>query len=165
MSDKKLQEKKQKFKSAADTEKVFETRGQAGSVSYDDLINAFIARIEAIAKTTFGLEFLRELIKRGELHYEKSMSFYLTETRVALRQGLARKEKREIKKGAKTKKEDHLIYDFNYMLTRVIESIGIREPDFVDNERLKKKFEQLVRRANRNNFLERIILGEPFLEF
>ena len=93
------------------------------------------------------------------------MSFYLTETRVALRQGLARKEKREIKKGAKTKKEDHLIYDFNYMLTRVIESIGIREPDFVDNERLKKKFEQLVRRANRNNFLERIILGEPFLEF
>jgi hypothetical protein len=160
-----LQEKKQKFKSAIDTEKVFDTRGQAGMVSYDDLINAFIARIEAIAKTTFGLEFLRELVNRGELNYEKSMSFYLTETRVAQKQGLAKRIKKEIQKKGKAQKEEYLIYDFNYMLTKVIESMGLREPDYVDEERLRKKFEQLVKKANRNNFLERIILGEPFLEF
>jgi hypothetical protein len=160
-----LQEKKQKFKSATDTEKVFDTRGQAGMVSYDDLINAFIARIEAIAKTTFGLEFLRELVNRGELNYEKSMSFYLTETRVAQKQGLAKRIKKEVQKKGKTQKEEYLIYDFNYMLTKVIESMGLREPDYVDEGRLRKKFEQLVKKANRNNFLERIILGEPFLEF
>ncbi|TFG34349.1 ATP-binding protein [Candidatus Thorarchaeota archaeon] len=163
--EKELLEKKQKFKSAADTEKVFDTKGHAAKVSYDDLINAFIARIEAIAKTTFGLEFLKELLKRGELHYEKSMSFYLKETREAQKQGLARKTKKEIKKKGKMVKEDFLIYDFEYMLRKVIESMGIREPDFVDEERLKKKFEQLVKKANRNNFLERIILGQPFLEF
>ena len=160
-----LQEKKQKFKSAGDTDKVFDTRGQAGKVSYDDLINAFIARIEAIAKTTFGLEFLRELVKRGELHFEKSMSFYLTETRVAQKQGLAKKIKKEIQKKGKTQKEDYLMYDFNYMLQKVIESMGVKEPDYVDEMRLRKRFEQLVKKANRNNFLERIILGEPFLEF
>jgi len=163
--EKLLQEKKHKFKSADDTEKVFETRGQIGKASYDDLINAFIARIEAIARTTFGLEFLRELVKRGELHYEKSMSFYLTETREAQKQGLAKREKKEIKKRGRTIKEDYLIYDFDYMLTKVIESMGIKEPDFVDEERLRKKFEQLVKKAERNNFLERIILGQPFLEF
>jgi hypothetical protein len=160
-----LQEKKKKFKSASDTEKVFDTRSQAGMVSYDDLINAFIARIEAIAKTTFGLDFLRELVKVGELHFEKSMSFYLTETRVAQKQGLAKKVKKEIQKKGKTLKEDYLVYDFNYMLQKVIESMGVKEPDYVDEERLRKRFEQLVKKANRNNFLERIILGEPFLEF
>jgi len=160
-----LQERKQKFRSATDTDKVFDTRGQAGKVSYDDLINAFIARIEAIAKTTFGLEFLRELVKRGELHFEKSMSFYLTETRVAQKQGLAKKIKKEIQKKGKTQKEDYLVYDFNYMLQKVIESMGVKEPDYVDEARLRKRFEQLVKKANRNNFLERIILGEPFLEF
>jgi hypothetical protein len=160
-----LQEKKKKFKSASDTEKVFDTRGQAGMVSYDDLINAFIARIEAIAKTTFGLDFLRELVKVGELHFEKSMSFYLTETRVAQKQGLARKVKKEVQKKGKTLKEDYLVYDFNYMLQKVIESMGVKEPDYIDEERLRKRFEQLVKRANRNNFIERIILGEPFLEF
>jgi DNA helicase HerA-like ATPase len=160
-----LQEKKQKFKSASDTEKVFDIRGQAGMVSYDDLINAFIARIEAIAKTTFGLEFLRELIKVGELHFEKSMSFYLTETRVAQKQGLAKKVKKDVQKKGKTLKEEYLVYDFNYMLQKVIESMGVKEPDYVDEERLRKRFEQLVKKANRNNFLERIILGEPFLEF
>ena len=163
--EKELQEKRKKFNSAEDTDKVFETKGQAGKVSYDDLINAFIARIEAIAKTTFGLDFLRELLKRGELNYEKSMSFYLKETREAQKQGLARKEKVDVKKRGKTKKVEFLIYDFNYMLKKVIDSMGIKEPDFVDDGRLKKKFEQLVNKANRNNFLERIILGEPFLEF
>jgi hypothetical protein len=105
------------------------------------------------------------LVKVGELHFEKSMSFYLTETRVAQKQGLAKKVKKEIQKKGKTLKEEYLVYDFNYMLQKVIESMGVKEPDYVDEERLRKRFEQLVKKANRNNFLERIILGEPFLEF
>lgn len=160
-----LQEKKQKFKSASDTEKVFDTRGHAGRVSYDDLVNAFIARIEAIAKTTFGLDFLRELVERGELTYEKAMSFYLSETRESQKQGLAKRIKKEIEKKGKIQKEELLVYDFNNMLQKVIESMGVKEPDYVDEKRLRKRFEQLVKKANRNNFLERIILGEPFLEF
>jgi ribosomal protein S8E len=96
--EKELAEKKAKFKKASDNDKVFSIRGQAGTVSYDDLINGFVARIEAIAKTAFGLPFLRELVKRGELNYEKSLSYYLTETRAAIKQGLAKKEKKEIKK-------------------------------------------------------------------
>jgi len=160
-----LLDKKQKFESAPDTAKVFDTHGQAGMVSYDDLINAFIARIEAIARTTFGLEFLRELVQRGELHYEKSMSYYLTETREAQKQGLAKRIIKEIQKKGKTAKEEFLAYDFNFMLLKVIESMGVKEPEYVDEERLKERFEQLVMKANRNNFLERIVLGEPFLEF
>ena len=160
-----LLDKKQKFESAPDTAKVFDTRGQAGKVSYDDLINAFIARIEAIARTTFGLEFLRELVQRGELHYEKSMSYYLTETREAQKQGLAKRVMKEIQKKGKTTKEEFLAYDFNFMLLKVIESMGVKEPEYVDEDRLKKRFEQLVMKANRNTFLERIVLGEPFLEF
>ncbi len=160
-----LLDKKQKFESAPDTTRVFDTRGQAGMVSYDDLVNAFIARIEAIARTTFGLEFLRELVQRGELHYEKSMSYYLTETREAQKQGLAKRIIKETQKKGKTEKEEFLAYDFNFMLLKVIESMGVKEPEYVDEERLRKRFEQLVMKANRNNFLERIVLGEPFLEF
>ena len=75
---------------------MFSTRGQAGAVSYDDLINGFVAMIEAIAKTAFGLPFLRELVKRGELNHEKALSYYLSETRAAIKQGLAKKEKKDM---------------------------------------------------------------------
>ena len=163
--EKLLAEKKAKFKSATDTEKVFASRGKAEMLSYDDIINGFVARIEAIARRTFGLQFLQELVKRGELHYEKSMSYYLTETREAQRQGLARKIKKEVTKGGKTKKVDYLKYEFEYMLRVVIESMGIKEPDYVDEARLKKQFETMVSKASKNNLLERIVLGEPFLEF
>ena len=163
--EKLLAEKKAMFKSAKDTEKVFESHGKAGMLSYEDIINGFVARIEAIARRTFGLQFLQELVKRGELHYEKSMSFYLTETREALKQGLARKIKKEVTRGGKTKKVDYLKYEFEYMLRLVIESMGIKEPDYVDEARLKKQFETMVTKASKNNLLERIVLGEPFLEF
>jgi len=53
--EKLLLAKKAKFKTATDTDKVFESRGQAGELSYDDIINGFVARIEAIARRTFGL--------------------------------------------------------------------------------------------------------------
>ncbi len=160
-----IAEKKAKFKSAKDHDKVFESRGQAGMLSYEDIINAFVAKIEAIARRTFGLPFLQELVKRGELHYEKSMSYYLTETREAIRQGLAKKIKKEVTRGGKTRKVDYLQYEFEYMLQLVIESMGIKEPDYVDEARLKKQFEEMVKKANKNSLLERIVLGEPFLEF
>ena len=160
-----LAEKKQKFKSAKPEDKVFETRGQAGMLSYEDIVNAFVARIEAIARRTFGLQFLKELVKRGDLHYEKSMSFYLTETREALKQGLAKKVKKEVTRKGKTRKEDYLLYEFDYMLKLVIDSMGIKEPEYVDEARLKKQFEQMVDSASKNSLLERIVLGQPFLEF
>ncbi|MFW9767710.1 MAG: helicase HerA-like domain-containing protein [Candidatus Thorarchaeota archaeon] len=159
--EKLLAAKKAKFKSAADDEKVFSTRGQAGMVSYEDIINGFVARIEAIARRTFGLPFLQELVKRGDLHYEKAMYTYLTETREALKQGLAKKVKLE-KKG---KKDLYLVYEFEYMLGLVIESMGVKEPDYVDEKRLKNQFEQMVKNASKNSILERIVLGQPFLEF
>ena len=163
--EKELAEKKAKFKKASDNDKVFSTRGQAGTVSYDDLINGFVARIEAIARTAFGLPFLRELVKRGELNYEKALSYYLTETRAAIKQGLAKKEKKEIKKRGKIKKVTYIIYDFELVLNRVIQSMGVKEPDYIDEKRLRKRFEQLVKKASRNSFIDRIVLGEPFLEF
>ncbi|MHA2150394.1 MAG: helicase HerA-like domain-containing protein [Candidatus Thorarchaeota archaeon] len=161
--EKLLAAKKQKFKNATDTAKVFESRGQAGMLSYDDIINGFVARIEAIARRTFGLPFLQELVKRGELHYEKSMYTYLTETRESIKQGLAKKVRKEGKR--KGRKDDYLIYEFEYMLQLVIESMGVKEPDYVDEARLKKQFEQMVKKASKNSLLERIVLGQPFLEF
>ena len=160
-----LAAKKQKFKTAKPTDKVFESRGQAGLISYEDIINGFVARIEAIARRTFGLPFLKELVKRGELHYEKSMSYYLTETREAIKQGLAKKGKKEVTRRGKTRKEDYLFYEFEYMLQMVIDSMGIKEPDYVDEARLKKQFLQMVNKASKNSILERIVLGQPFLEF
>ena len=124
-----------------------------------------VARIEAIARRTFGLPFLKELVKRGELHYEKSMSYYLTETRESIKQGLAKKIKKEVTRRGKTRKEDYLKYEFEYMLQMVIDSMGIREPDYVDEARLKKQFLQMVNKASKNSLLERIVLGQPFLEF
>ncbi|TXT55844.1 MAG: hypothetical protein BAJATHORv1_30227 [Candidatus Thorarchaeota archaeon] len=163
--EKELAAKKAKFAKAKDEEPVFDTKGKADAVSYDDLVNGFIARIERIASTTFGLPFLRELIKRGQLHYEKALSYYLKETREAIKQGLARKEKIEIEKRGKKKKVMYIIYDFEHVLNQVIQSMGIKEPEYVDEKRLKKRFEELVRTAKKNSFLERIALGQPFLEF
>lgn len=160
--DKTLAEKKSKFKKAKETDKVFDTRGRAGMVSYDDIINAFVAKIEAIAKTRFGLPFLRELVRRGELNFEKALTMYLSETRTAIKQGLARKVKKETKKG---RKKEFIIFDFEHVLTIVIDNMGISEPDYVDERRLKSKFIELVRKAKRSHLLERIILGEEFLEF
>ncbi|MFW9792924.1 MAG: hypothetical protein ACFFEE_01375 [Candidatus Thorarchaeota archaeon] len=132
-------------------------------LSYEDIINGFVAKIEAIARRTFGLPFLQELVKRGELHYEKAMYTYLTETREAIKQGLAKKVRKEGKK--KGKKEDYLVYEFEYMLQLVIQSMGLKEPDYVDESRLKKQFEQMVSKATKNSLIERIVLGQPFLEF
>ncbi|UCE11145.1 MAG: DUF853 family protein [Candidatus Thorarchaeota archaeon] len=160
--ERELAEKKSKFQKASDAEKVFSTRGKAGMLSYEDIMNAFIARIEQVAKTRFGLPFLKELVKRGELLYEKALTIYLSETRASVKFGLAKKVKKEDKKG---RKREYLVYDFEVLLTSVIESVGVREPDYVDEKRLRRKFEDLVKRAKGTSLLERVILGQPLLEF
>ena len=153
---------KQKFKTAKDDEPVFETRGQAQRVSYNDIVNAFVAKIEKIAKTRFGLPFLKELAKRGSLNYEKSMAFYLKETREAIKLGLAKKDKCPTKRG---KTVPCIIFDFEYVLSQVIKSMGIKRPEYVDDQRLKKRFGEIIRKASKNSLLERIVLGEPLLVF
>ncbi len=153
---------KQKFKSAKDDEPVFDTRGQARKVSYNDIVNAFVAKIEKIAKTRFGLPFLKELVKRGSLNYEKSMAFYLKETREALKLGLAKKDKCPTKRG---KTVACITFDFEYVLSQVIKSMGIKKPEYVDESRLKKRFIEIIKKASKNSLLERIVLGEPLLEF
>ncbi|MCF2137040.1 MAG: ATP-binding protein [Candidatus Thorarchaeota archaeon] len=153
---------KQKFKTAKDDEPVFETRGQAQKVSYNDIVNAFVAKIEKIAKTRFGLPFLKELAKRGSLNYEKSLAFYLKETREAIKLGLAKKDKCPTKRG---KMIPCIIFDFEYVLSQVIKSMGIKKPEYVDDQRLKKRFGEIIKKASKNSLLERIVLGEPLLEF
>ena len=161
--ERELAMKKQKFRSAKDDEKVFETRGKSERVSYNDIVNAFVAKIEGIARTTFGLPFLKELVKRGSLNYEKALTFYLKETRAAIKLGLAKKTKCKTKK--KGKEVDCIVFDFEYVLQQVLKSMGIKEPEYVDETRLKKRFIEIVKKASKNNLLERILLGEPFLEF
>jgi hypothetical protein len=158
-----LELKKSKFKSAKETEKVFATRGKLGAVSYDDIMNAFIARIEAVAKTTFGLPFLKELVRAQRLEFERAMSIYLKETKAAIAQGLAKKV---VLPGEKTRKPtEYLSYEFEYVLQQVIKSAGIVEPEYVDEGRLKKRFEEIVEKATTTHLLERVILGKPFLQF
>ncbi len=163
--ERELAEKRSKFRKAKETDKVFETRGAAGMVSYADIVNAFIAKIEALARTRFGLPFLKELVKRGELNYEKSLTMYLSETRTAIKQGLAKKVKKEVKKRGKVKKVNYLVFDFNYVLDQVIKSMGIKEPDYVDSERLKKRFIEIIKKAKTTTLIDRVVLGKPFLEF
>ncbi len=155
-----LAAKREEFVSAPADAKIFETKGKQ-SLSYEDIINAFIARIEAIARTTFGLPFLKELVRREQLVYEKAMSFYLKETKAAIKHGLAKRVK-----GTYKGRQIWLItYDFDHVLDEVLKSTGIKQPEYVDKTRLKKRFEELVKNAEKNSFLERIVLGEPLLDF
>ncbi|MDF1541178.1 MAG: DUF853 family protein, partial [Candidatus Thorarchaeota archaeon] len=149
--DKELAEKKAKFKSAKEDEKVFETKGAAKLLSYDDIINGFVARIEKIARTTFGLQLLRELVASGKLEYERARGMYLKETRETIKQGLGRIEKIELKKRGRVQKVDYLIFDFESMLSKVIASMGIKQPDFVDEQRLLKAFGKIVKTAKTNS--------------
>ena len=124
-----------------------------------------MAKIEKVAKTSFGLPFLKELVKVGELNFEKALTYYLKETKAAIKQGLAKKIKKEVTKRGKTKKVDFILYDFDHVLNQVIKSMGIKQPEYVDEARLRKRFEQIVKKASKNSLLERIVLGEPFLQF
>jgi DNA helicase HerA-like ATPase len=160
-----LAKKKAKFKSADGSDKVFDSK-KAGRLSYDDLMQAFVDRLEKVAKKKFGIELLRELLQRGELNFEKARAYYWSEVKEAMKQELARvvTMEKEVKKG-KMKKVKMLVYDFVYTMQEVVKELGVKEPEYVDEKRLKKQFEDTVKRVEINNVLERIILGEPFLEF
>ncbi|MHA2042347.1 MAG: hypothetical protein ACW975_10835, partial [Candidatus Thorarchaeota archaeon] len=101
----------------------------------------------------------------GELNFEKALTYYLKETKAAIKQGLAKKIKKEVTKRGKTKKVDFILYDFDHVLNQVIKSMGVKQPEYVDEARLRKRFEQIVKKASKNSLLERIVLGEPFLQF
>jgi hypothetical protein len=158
-----LDEKKAKLKSVKETDRIFATRGKLGAVSYDDIMNAFIARIEAVARTTFGLPFLKELVKAQRFEFERAMSTYLKETKAAITQGLAKKVVLPSEKTGKP--TEYLSYEFEFVLQEVVRSAGILEPEYVDPSRLKKRFEEIVEKATTSHLLERVILGKPFLQF
>jgi hypothetical protein len=158
-----LAEKKAKFKSADGSDKVFDSK-KVGKLSYDDLMQAFVDRLEKVAKKQFGIELLRELLQRGELNFEKARAYYWKEVKEAMKQELARVVTKEITKKGKQKKVRMLIYDFEYTMQEILKEFRVKEPEYVDEKRLKKQFEDTVKRVEINNVLERIILGEPFLE-
>jgi hypothetical protein len=156
--------KKAKLAKAKDDEKVIERKGETDKVSYEDIINGLIARIEKVARTTHGLNFLRELVERGELNYEKSLVYYLTETRSVIKQGFVKKEKKpEERHGGRM--EPHIVFDFEQAVEKVAKSMGIKNPEYLDMDRLEETFLDVVKTAKKNNMIERIALGKPFLEF
>ncbi|MBS3795959.1 MAG: hypothetical protein KGY80_13730, partial [Candidatus Thorarchaeota archaeon] len=156
--------KKAKLAKAKDDERVIEAKGKTDKVSYEDIINGLIARIEKVARTTHGLNFLRELVERGELNYEKSLVYYLTETRSVIKQGFVKKEKKpEERHGGRM--EPHIVFDFEQAVEKVAKSMGIKNPEYLDMNRLEETFLDVVKTAKKNNMIERIALGKPFLEF
>lgn len=156
--------KKAKLAKAKDDERVIETKGKTEKVSYEDIVNGLIARIEKVARTTHGLNFLRELVERGELNYEKSLVYYLTETRSVIKQGFVKKEKKpEERHGGRM--EPHIVFDFEQAVDKVAKSMGIKNPEYLDMDRLEDTFLNVVKTAKKNNMIERIALGKPFLEF
>jgi hypothetical protein len=158
-----LAKRKAKFKSAKSSEKVF-TTAKGEDLSYDDLMQAFVKRLEKVATKRFGVQLLRELLKRGELNFEKARAYYYSEVKEAIKQKLARKVTEVIEKKGKKKKETKLVYDFKYSMQEVVKDVKVKDPDYVDEQRLKKEFESVVKKVSVNNFLEQIILGKPFLE-
>jgi hypothetical protein len=159
-----LAKKKAKFKSADGSEKVFDSK-KAGKLSYDDLMQAFVDRLEKVAKKKFGIHLLRELLQRGELNFEKARAYYWSEVKEAMKQELARVITMEKEVKGKKKQVKMLVYDFVYTMQEILKEFRVQEPEYVDEKRLKKQFEDTVKRVEINNVLERIILGEPFLEF
>jgi hypothetical protein len=159
-----LEKKKSKFRSAAGSDKVFDSK-KAGTLSYDDLMQTFIDKLEKVAKKKFGIQLLRELLQRGELNFEKARAYYWSEVKESMKQKLAVVETKVIEKKGKKKKVKMLVYDFVYTMQEILKELRVKEPEYVDEKRLKKQFEDTVKRVEINNVLERIILGEPFLEF
>ncbi len=161
-----LRKLREKYKYAKDNEKVFIRKGESKpAVSYEDIMNAFVNKISKVAKTRYGLPFLKELVTDKELIYEKALTYYYSETKAAIKNGLAHVEVKEIEKDGKKKKVKVLVYDFEKLLDAVLKQMKIAQPEYVDPERLKKMFEKLVMTSQKTNLLERILLGEPFLKY
>jgi hypothetical protein len=125
-------------------------------ISHDDIINALLARLEKIARVEFGLPFLRELVTKKELVYEKARVYYVNEVRQAIKQGLAvvRREG----------KERYLVYDFERIFLALTKLLRI-DPSKVNVKHVRQRFEGIVKRAKINSILRRIVLGESFLKY
>ena len=146
-----------RYKDTSNQAKVIESA--SGKISHEDIVNAMLAHLEHIASTQFGLPFLRELVRKKSLNYEKSRVYYLKEVRAALKEGLAKKVTHE----EDGKKSKLLIYDFNLLFEKLIQELGITEPEFLDRDRLANLFENLLRKAKKSHLFERILLGRPLL--
>ncbi len=131
----------------------------SGKISHEDIVNAMLAHLEHIASTQFGLPFLRELVKKKSLNYEKSRVYYLKEVRAAIKEGLAKKVTQE----EDGKKSQRLVYDFRPLFDKLVQDLGITEPEFLDRDRLAKLFENLLKKAKKSHLFERILLGRPLL--
>jgi len=118
-----------------------------------------LAHLEHIASTQFGIPFLKELVKKKSLNYEKAKVYYLKEVRAALKEGLAKRVSE--KKDGKTVKR--LVYDFEQLFQRLVEELEIKEPEYLDSDRLAKIFERLVMKAKKTHLFERILLGRPLI--
>jgi len=71
-----------------------------------------MARLQNIARTKFGLEFMRELIASNRLDFELAYQQYYGETLHALETGLGQKAEEEGKR--------FLVYDFKTLLDSVM---------------------------------------------
>ncbi len=124
--------------------------------SDDDVIAALIARLEELGHTEFGLEFLRDLVKKGRLQYEPALYTYYGEVKTARKTGLAHVDTIDGKK--------YLLYDFDRLLKNVCDEIDVSELN-VDPKYINKRFEKIVKTAKRANFIEYVLMGRPFLKY
>nr|MDO8134599.1 DUF853 family protein [Candidatus Njordarchaeum guaymaensis] len=122
----------------------------------EDVLNALIARLENIARTKFGLEFMRELITSKKLDFEIAYQQYYGETLHALETGLGLKREEDGKR--------FLVYDFKTLLDNVIKETNA-PPIEINPEEIQARFEQIVLASKKSNVLERAILGKPFLKY
>jgi hypothetical protein len=122
----------------------------------EDVLNALIARLEMIAKTKFGLQFMRELVENKRMDFDLAYQQYYGETIHALETGLALKRE----EGGQM----FLIYDFNTLLDNVVKETNAPLID-INPEEIKLKFEQMVLKSKKSNVIDRIILGKPFLRY
>jgi hypothetical protein len=125
-------------------------------VSHDDVVNALLARLEAIARTPFGLPFIRELVQDRKMDLEKARVYYVNEVRKAIQQGLA--------VVSREGKQLRLVYDFDRLFLELTKKLRI-DPGTVNIRHVRQRFEDIVMRAEINSILQRIVMGKPFLKY
>jgi hypothetical protein len=122
----------------------------------EDVLNALIARLENIARTKFGLDFIRELVTSKRLDFELAYQQYYGETLHALETGLGVKTEEDGKK--------YLIYDFKALLGNVVKETNAPVVE-IDPEDIQDRFERIVLSSEKSNIIQRTILGKPFLRY
>jgi DNA helicase HerA-like ATPase len=124
--------------------------------SNQDVIDAMIARLETLGHREFGLEFLRDLVKKGRLQYQIALEWYYSEVKTAIETGLAHEDTIKGKK--------YLIYDFEKLLKNVLEEIDVSELN-INPEYIRKRFERIIKSAKRTIWFGHVFMGRPFLKY